>query len=59
MKRPDANTLLAIIGLVALSIGLGIGLPPLALFGPGAALAVPGGLLILYAVLPDHGGSTP
>lgn len=58
MKRPaiDTNTALALVGLVALAIGLGIGLPPLALWGPGAAFAVPGSLLIIYAVLPDRSG---
>lgn len=63
MKRPaiDLNTALAICGLVALAIGLSIGLPPLSLWGPGAGLAVPGALLILYAILPDRstGGPTP
>lgn len=58
MKRPaiDPNTALALVGLVALALGLAIGLPPVALFGPGAALAVPGSLLIVYAVLPDRAG---
>lgn len=62
MKRPriDTDTALALGGLVALAIGLLVGLPPIALLGPGAALAVPGALLILYAVLPDRStGGTP
>lgn len=61
MKRPsmDQNTVLALLGLFALALGLGIGLPPVALLGPGAALAVPGVLLIVYAVLPDRSGGTP
>jgi hypothetical protein len=61
MKRPkiDPNTLLAGIGLVLLSLGLAVGLPPAALYGPGAALAVPGCLLIVYAVLPDRTGGPP
>lgn len=54
MKRPTGDTAIAIAGLIALSLGLAIGLPPVALYGPGAALAVPGLLLILYAVLPDR-----
>lgn len=60
MKRPsvDTNTVLALVGLVALSVGLAIGLPPVALYGPGAAFAVPGVLLIAYAVLPDRSGGT-
>jgi hypothetical protein len=40
-----------LVGLVCISIGLAIGLPPLALWGPGAALAVPGGLLLLLAFI--------
>lgn len=58
MKRPsiDPNTALALVGLLALALGLCIGLPPVALLGPGAALAVPGCLLIVYAVLPDRSG---
>lgn len=58
MKRPavDTNTALALLGLLALALGLCIGLPPVALLGPGAALAVPGALLIVYAVLPDRAG---
>lgn len=56
MKRStlDTDTILALVGLVALAVGLLVGLPPIALLGPGAALAVPGALLILYAVLPDR-----
>jgi hypothetical protein len=61
MKRSsiDSNTILAIAGLLALSIGLAIGLPPIALLGPGAALAVPGCLLIAYAVMPDRAEGGP
>lgn len=62
MKRQpiDPNTALALVGLLALAVGLAIGLPPLSLWGPGAGLAVPGALLILYAILPDRsGGATP
>lgn len=40
-----------VVGLIALALGLGIGLPPIALWGPGAALAVPGALLFVLAVL--------
>jgi len=61
MKRPsiDPNTALALVGLVGLALGLCIGLPPVALLGPGAALAVPGFLLIVYAVLPDRADGGP
>lgn len=61
MKRPtvDPNTALALAGLVLLALGLAIGLPPIALLGPGAALAVPGALLIVYAVLPDRAEGGP
>lgn len=61
MKRPavDPNTVLALVGLFALSIGLAIGLPPIAFLGPGAALAVPGCLLIAYAVMPDRAEGGP
>ncbi len=60
MKRPtiDPDTALALAGLISLALGLLIGLPPVSLWGPGAALAVPGALLILYAVMPDR-GTTP
>jgi hypothetical protein len=40
-----------IVGLLLMAVGLAIGLPPLALWGPGAALAVPGTLLFLLAVV--------
>ena len=61
MKRPtiDLDTALALVGLAALAVGLLVGLPPIALIGPGAALAVPGALLILYAVLPDRSAGGP
>jgi hypothetical protein len=61
MKRPnlDPNTVIALVGLVALAVGLCIGLPPVALIGPGAAFAVSGSLLMIYAVLPDRSGGTP
>lgn len=61
MKRPavDTNTLLAILGLLGLALGLFIGLPPISLPGPGAALAVPGCLLIAYAVMPDRAEGGP
>lgn len=39
-----------VLGLLAIAAGLGIGLPPLALWGPGAALAVPGGLIFALAI---------
>lgn len=49
MKRPaiDQNTALALIGLIALAIGLALVYLPV-------ALVVVGGLLILYAILPDQ-----
>ncbi len=49
MKRPaiDQNTAIALTGLVALAIGL-------ALFYLPAAFVVVGGLLILYAIIPDQ-----
>lgn len=49
MKRPtlDQNTTLALIGLIALAIGAAL------IFLP-AAFVVVGGLLILYAILPDQ-----
>ncbi len=54
MKRPaiDLNTALAVIGLVALAIGVAL------IFLP-AAFIVTGALLILYAILPDQKGATP
>lgn len=60
-RRLDPDTLLALLGLALVSLGLAIGLPPVALYGPGAALAVPGFLVLIYAVLPDRsatGGPT-
>ena len=48
------DRVIALVGLALLAAGLAIGLPPVGLLGPGAALAVPGGLLIAYAVLPDQ-----
>jgi hypothetical protein len=36
-------------GILLIAAGLAIGLPPIALWGPGAGLAVPGGLLFLLA----------
>lgn len=38
-------------GLLLLAIGLTIGLPPLALWGPGAGLAVPGALVFALAFI--------
>lgn len=58
MKRPnvDPNTALALIGLIALAIGLALIYPP-------AAFVAVGGLLLVYAILPDQtqtpGGPTP
>lgn len=43
-------------GLILLAIGLAIGLPPVALWGPGAGLAVPGGIVfVLAAIQPPEG----
>lgn len=39
-----------LIGILLLGFGLAIGLPPVALWGPGAGLAVIGGLLLALAV---------
>ena len=49
MKTPavDQNTLLALVGLAALAVGLALIYVP-------AAFAVVGGLLIIYAILPDQ-----
>jgi hypothetical protein len=49
MKRPtlDQNTVLALIGLAALAVGLALIYLP-------AAFVVVGGLLIVYAILPDQ-----
>lgn len=54
MKRPniDANTALALLGLTALAVGLGL------IFLPAAFVAV-GVLLIVYAVMPDRSGGAP
>lgn len=56
MKRVaiDPNTILALVGLAVLAIGLAL------VFLPSAFVVV-GGLLILYAVLPDRstGGPNP
>lgn len=38
-------------GLILLAVGLAIGLPPIALWGPGAGLAVPGALLFGLALV--------
>ena len=45
-----------LVGLVMLMFGLAIGLPPLALWGPGAAFVVPGVLFVFLAlVTPSEG----
>ena len=45
-----------VVGLVLLAVGLAIGLPPLALWGPGAGLAVPGALVFgLSLITPPEG----
>lgn len=41
-----------LLGLLLISAGLAIGLPPLALWGPGAALFVPGLILTILAFMP-------
>jgi hypothetical protein len=48
-QTDNGRTLLA--GIVLLAAGLFVGLPPLALWGPGAALAVPGALFVLIAFI--------
>lgn len=49
----DANTILALVGLAVLSVGLALVFLP-------AAFVVAGGLLIIYAVLPDRSnGASP
>lgn len=47
----DHNSTLALFGLIAMAIGLGL------IFLPAAFVAV-GVLLIIYAVMPDRGGPT-
>jgi hypothetical protein len=45
-----------LLGLVLISVGLAVGLPPLALWGPGAALVVPGAIflfLTFFATAPE------
>lgn len=37
-------------GLVMLAFGLAIGLPPLAILGPGVGIAVAGGLVFILAI---------
>ena len=53
MKRLpiDSNTALALTGLATLAVGLALVYPP-------AAFVAVGALLIVYAVLPDHGGKS-
>lgn len=50
--RPEPGTPegAVMLGLLLLGVGLGIGLPPLALWGPGAGLAVPGLLMIAISL---------
>lgn len=45
------------VGLLLVAIGLAIGLPPLALWGPGAGLAVPGGVIFGLAVIQPPEGT--
>ncbi len=47
MKRPSTDALVALAGLAALSVGLALVFVP-------AAFVVVGGLLIVYAILPDR-----
>lgn len=40
-----------VLGIVLIALGLAIGLPPLALWGPGAGLAVPGALVFALSIV--------
>jgi hypothetical protein len=53
-KTDQGRSLL--LGLVLISLGLAIGLPPLALWGPGAGLVVPGAifLFLTFATQPPE-----
>lgn len=44
-KTDQGRSLL--LGLVLISIGLAVGLPPVALWGPGSALFVPGAIFLV------------
>lgn len=56
MKPTTERGRAMLVGLVLIAIGLAIGLPPLALWGPGAGLSVPGALIFALAFItpPDE-----
>jgi len=46
-----------VVGLLLLAVGLTIGLPPVALWGPGAGMAVPGAIVFILALIQPPEGA--